>query len=101
MIHIFFNISQYDPDSDIPISILPTVSKIAEWIVFKHVYNYFREYSLLTRDQSCVPGDSTVNQLAFLYNHFCHAIAEKDIHIVFCDIKRPLRKYGSKEYCSS
>ena len=97
VIPIFKKNSQDDPNNYRPISILPTVSKIAERIVFKHVYNYFHEHSLLTRDQSCVPGDSTVNQLAFLYNHFCHAIDEKkDIQIVFCDIKKAFEKVWFK-----
>ena len=82
-----------EPNNYRPISILPTVSKIAEKIVFKHVYNYFLDHGLLSRDQSCVPGDSTVNQLAYLYHQFCQAIDEKkDIQIVFCDIKKAFEK---------
>ena len=97
VIPIFKKNARDDPNNYRPISILPTVSKIAERIVFKHVYNYFHEHSLLTRNQSCVPGDSTVNQLAFLYNHFCHAIDEKkDIQIVFCDIKKAFEKVWFK-----
>ena len=99
VIPIYKKNARDDPNNYRPIYILPTVSKIAERIVFKHVYNYFHEHSLLTRNQSYVPGDSTVNQLAFLYNHFCQAIDEKkDIQIVFCDIKKRLKKYGLRVY---
>ena len=85
--------SKSDPNNYRPISILPTLSKVAEKIVFKHVFNYFREHSLLTEHQSCVPGDSTVNQLAYLYNAFSSALdAKKDVQIVFCDIKKAFDK---------
>ena len=63
-----------------PISILPTISKIAEKVVFKHVYNYFHMNSLITRHQSGFkPGDGTVNQLAYLYNLFSDALDKKRI----------------------
>ena len=36
-----------------------------------------------------MPGDSTVNQLTFLYNIFCQALdANKEIRVVFCDISK-------------
>ena len=86
-----------DPNNYRPISILPTISKIAEKIVFKHVYNFFFEHSLLTREQSCVPGDSTVNQLLFLYHTFGKAIDEnKDIQIIYCDVKKAFEKVWHK-----
>ena len=34
-----------------------------------------------------MPGDSTVNQLAYLYNTFCQTLdAGKEVRVVFCDI---------------
>ena len=34
-----------------------------------------------------IPGDSTVNQLTFLYNTFCRALDDgKEVRVVFCDI---------------
>ena len=54
-----------------PISILPTLSKVLERIVFKSVYNYLHAHDLLSKNQSGFrPGDSTVNQLAFMYHQF-------------------------------
>ncbi len=47
-----------------PISLLSTIGKVFEKVVFKHVYNYLHEHHKLTPLQSgFVPGDSTVNQL--------------------------------------
>jgi len=73
-----------------PVSILPIVSKIMERIVFKHVYNFFLEHSLLTSHQSGFkPNDSTVNQLAYLYHTFCEALDRKmDVRMIFCDTSK-------------
>lgn len=73
-----------------PVSILPCLSKILERIVFKHVFNYFRDNNLLTPHQSGFrPGDSTVNQLSYLYHVFAHALDnKKELKIVFCDISK-------------
>ena len=73
-----------------PISLLSVVSKLLERVVFKHVFNFLNEHELLTKFQSgFIPGDSTVNQLAFLYHTFCKAIDhKKDVRIVFCDISK-------------
>ena len=81
-----------------PISLLSVVSKILEKVVFKHVYNYFHTTDLLSSHQSGFrPGDSTVNQLAYLYNTFCQAIdAKKDIKIVFCDVSKAFDKVWHK-----
>ena len=77
-----------------PVSILSVVSKLFERLIFKHVYNFLHENSLLTKFQSgFIPGDSTVNQLAFLYHTFAKALDEKkDIRIVFCDISKAFDK---------
>jgi len=81
-----------------PISLLSVVSKILEKVVFKHVYNYFYATDLLSSHQSGFrPGDSTVNQLAYLYHTFCQAIdAKKDIKIVFCDVSKAFDKVWHK-----
>ena len=73
-----------------PVSVLPCASKILERIVFKNVFNYFRDNHLLSPHQSgFMPGDSTVNQLTYLYHIFAKALDErKKIQIVFCDISK-------------
>ena len=54
-----------------PVSLLSCTSKILERIVFKTVFNYLRDNNILTSHQSGFqPGDSTVNQLAYLYHVF-------------------------------
>ena len=36
-----------------------------------------------------IPGDSTVNQLLFLYKIFCKVLdAGKDVRVIFCDISK-------------
>ena len=70
-----------------PISLLSVVSKVYEKLIFKHVFNYLRDNNLISIHQSgFIPGDSTVNQLLYMYNLFCCALNEKkDVRIVFCD----------------
>ena len=73
-----------------PISLLSNLDKTLERLVFKHLYNHFRENNIITSFQSgFTPGDSTVNQLTYLYNTFCQALdSGKEVRVVFCDIKK-------------
>lgn len=73
-----------------PISLLCTPEKTFERIVFKHLYNHLNHNNILTSLQSgFIPGDSTVNQLTYLYNTFCHALdSGKEVRVVFCDISK-------------
>ena len=73
-----------------PISLLNIVSKVFEKVVFKHVFNFFRDNAVLSECQSgFIPGDSTVNQLLYLYHHFCEAVdLQKEVRVVFCDITK-------------
>ena len=73
-----------------PVSLLSCTSKIMEQIVFKNVFNYMRDNDILSSHQSGFQsGDSTVNQLAYLYHVFSQALDEKkDVRIVFCDISK-------------
>ena len=73
-----------------PVSLLNAESKVFERLVFKHLFHHLRDNNILTPLQSgFIPGDSTVNQLTFLYNTFCRALDEgKEIKVVFCDIKK-------------
>ena len=59
-------------------------------LVFKHLYNHLRDNNILSSLQSgFIPGDSTVNQLTYLYNVFCQALDEgKEVRAVFCDISK-------------
>ena len=73
-----------------PISLLNSENKLFERLVFKYLYNHMRDNNLLSSLQSgFIPGDSSVNQLTFLYNTFCKAIdSGKEVRAVFCDISK-------------
>ena len=57
--------------------------------MFKHLFNHLQNNNILSSLQSgFIPGDSTVNQLAYLYHTFCEALdAGKEVRAVFCDIR--------------
>ena len=61
-----------------------------ERCVFKHLYNFIINNNILTKFQSgFIRGDSTTNQLLYIYNDFCKAIDEgKEVRVVFCDISK-------------
>jgi hypothetical protein len=73
-----------------PVSLLSRLSTIFERIVFKHLFNYFREHFLISIWQSgFLPGTSTVTQLIELYDQFCKAIDDrKEVRIIFLDISK-------------
>ena len=86
-----------------PISLLSSVSKVFEKVVFKHVFNFFRDNIAISENQSgFIPGDSTVNQLAYLYHHFCEAVdLQKDVRVIFCDISKHLTVSTTRDSCIS
>ena len=69
---------------------MSTLDKALERLVFKYLYNHFLDNNILTSFQSGFrPGDSTVNQLTYLYDTFCHALdSGEEIKVVFCDINK-------------
>ena len=73
-----------------PISLLSCLGKLMERCVHKALYNYFVSNNLLSPLQSgFIKGDSTINQLTFLYNDVCKALDEgKEVRSVFCDISK-------------
>ena len=76
------------PSNYRPVSLLRTPEKSFERAVFKHFYNHLHNNNILTSLQSgFIPGDSTVNQLTYLYNTFCQALdSGKEVRVVFCDV---------------
>ena len=57
------------------VSLLCTTEKVFERAIFKDDFNHFRDNSLITSLQSgFIRGDSTVNQLTYLYNAFSQAL---------------------------
>ena len=73
-----------------PISLLHAEDKVFERLIFKYFFNQLQDNNLLSSLQSgFIPGDSTLNQLTFLYNTFCQALdAGKEVKAVFCDISK-------------
>lgn len=51
------------------------MEKVMEKIIHKHIFNFLNRNNIITALQSgFVPKDSTVNQLADIYNTFCKAL---------------------------
>ena len=73
-----------------PISLISSVGKAFEKIIFKHLHNYLLNNEIITPFQSgFTRGDSTVNQLVDIYNTFCRALDDgKEVRAVFCDISK-------------
>ena len=69
-----------------------------ERLIFKHVFNHLQDIHFLTSAQSgFVPGDSTVNQLTFLYDTFCKALDDGlEVRTVFFDISKAFDKVWHK-----
>ncbi len=61
-----------------------------ERCVHKYLYNFASTNNKLTSCQSgFIKGDSTVNQLTYIYNDICKALdAGKEVRAVFCDISK-------------
>ena len=78
------------PSNYRPVSLLSCMGKLMERCVHKYLYNYITSNKLLTSFQSgFIKGDSTVNQLVYVYNDICHALDEgKEVRAVFCDISK-------------
>ncbi len=72
------------------ISLISCVGKVMERVVFKHIYNYLKDNSLIYKHQSgFLPNHSTVYQLIDIYNQITKAFDEKkSTCMVFCDISK-------------
>ena len=77
-----------------PIYLLNTIGKVLEKVIHKHVYNFFHEHHVITTLQSgFVPGDSTVNQLADVYNTLDDG---KEVGAIFATLAKHLIECGIK-----
>jgi len=81
-----------------PVALTSSLSKVLEKCIFKHVYNFFRDHNVISNLQSGFkPGDSTVYQLADLYNSISAALDErKEVRAVFCDISKAFDRVWHK-----
>ena len=86
------------PSSYRRISLLSNLDKVFERAIFKHIHNHLLDNDILTEFQSgFTPGDSTINQLTYLYNTFCQALDHgKEVRVVFCDISKAFGRVWHK-----
>lgn len=81
-----------------PISLLSTVSKIFEKVVFKYIFNHFRDNFILSNFQhGFLPGKSTCTQLLEVFQTFCSAVdMGKEVRVIFLDISKAFDKVWHK-----
>ncbi|MEW8548206.1 MAG: reverse transcriptase family protein [Candidatus Thiodiazotropha sp.] len=86
------------PNNYRPISLLNCEGKLMERCVHKYVSQYLKHHSIITEFQSGFQsGDSTVNQLTYLYNEFSKALDEnKEVRVVFLDISKAFDRVWHK-----
>ena len=67
-----------------PISLLISKNKVLERLIFKNLYNHLLDINFLSSFQSgFISGDSTENQLIFLYHTSCEALVQAVISKAF------------------
>ena len=73
-----------------PVSLLCCLSKVMERIVFKYIFNFFKDNFVLSDDQSGFqPGRSTTTQLIEIYHELCKSLdSGKEVRVVFLDISK-------------
>jgi hypothetical protein len=86
------------PNNYRPISLLNTIEKVFERLIFKHLFNHLQANNFLTPVQSgFIPGDSTVNQLVFIYDTLCKALDNGlEARVIFFDISKAFDKVWHK-----
>jgi hypothetical protein len=77
-----------------PVSLLVSLSKVCEKVVFLDVYNFLNNTGFFYRFQSGFrPGDSTVMQLIFVVNKIYQALEKgNEVRAVFLDISKAFDK---------
>ena len=77
-----------------PVSLLPSLSKICEKIVFARLYDFLLDIGFLYKYQSGFrPGDSTINQLIYIIHQIYLAFESgKEVRVVFLDISKAFDK---------
>ena len=90
VIPVYKNGESDDINNYRPISLLTTLSKIFEKVIFKRIYNFIDSNNLLDpRQFGFRPQHSTVDAIATLTNDILHAFNKKDYTIsIFCDLSK-------------
>lgn len=86
------------PSNYRPISLISTVGKLMERVVYKHLYNFLHSNNLIFKLQSgFLPGHSSVFQLLDIYNQICQSFDTKQhTCMVFCDISKAFDRVWHK-----
>ena len=94
MLYPFKKGDRSDPNNYRPVYLLNTTGKLFEKIIYKYLFNFFRDKFVISLWQSgFMPGNSTISQLLEIYHKFCTAVADgKEVRVVFLDIKRAFDK---------
>ena len=87
-----------NPSNYRPVSLLNTIAKVFEKIVFKYIFNHLRDTSAISIWQSgFVPNCSTTCQLLEIYHKFCQSVESgKEVRVVFLDISRAFDRVWHK-----
>ena len=87
-----------NPSNYRPISLLSSVGKVMERVVFKYIFNYIIEHALLYAYQSgFIKGHSTVFQLLEIYHRVCQNLDDHLANIIiFCDISKAFDRVWHK-----
>ena len=77
-----------------PVSLLPSLSKICEKLVFMQLYNFLLDIGFLYKYQSGFrPSDSTINQLIYITHQIYLAFESgKEVRVTFLDISKAFDK---------
>ena len=81
-----------------PVSLLNSIEKVFERIIFKSIYNHLKDIDYFTPLQSgFMPGDSTVNQVTGIYHEKCKALHDGlEFRAVFFDTSKAFDKVWHK-----
>ncbi len=95
---IFKKSDPSSPQNYRPISLLSCIGKLMERCVHKYLYNFVTQNNKITSLQSgFIKGDSTVNQLSYIYNDICKALDEgKEVRAVFVTYPKHSIEFGTK-----
>ena len=98
VIPIYKKGSASDPSNYRPISLLCSIGKLLERLVFKDIYNYLHENDILYKYQSgFVPNHSTTFQLINIYHQICRTFDNHQYScLVFFDISKAFDRVWHK-----
>ena len=94
VIPIFKKGDKSSPNINRPVSLLSSVGRVMEKCIFKHMFNYFRDYDIIYKYQSgFLPGCSTTRHLVHLYHSISEAFDKGlKVQMVFDDISKAFDK---------